>query len=111
MKMKHQLLFQSAKYNGLWNAVMTPPKMKKVSLMLGHSVHVFTTVDSVVEFTDAVRGPHPTLRPIGDNWYHVEHEGIYKMYQWQNTELHLVLYTDIQQHPTAGPYVGWGLYL
>jgi hypothetical protein len=85
--------------------------MKSVTLTREQSVLVFPTIASVVQFSEEVRGGHPNVRPNGNNWYHVEHEGVYKVYQWRNTELHLVLYTDIQQHPTAGPYVGWGLYL
>ena len=111
MKKKNHLLYDSAKYFGLWNAVMTPTKMKHVILTQKHSVHVFPTIKSVVEFTDQVREGHPTIRPTGTNWHHVEYEGAYQMYQWLDTELYLVLYTEMQYHRVhRGSYVGWGMY-
>ena len=74
-------------------------------------VHVFPTASSVVKFTDEVRDGYPKIRPNGTNWHGVEYEGTYKMYQWLNTELYLVLYTETQYHRVhRAPYVGWGIY-
>ncbi len=107
----YQLLYDSAEYFGLWNAVMTPTKMKQVLLTRDHMVHVFPTVSSVVKFTDEVLAGYPNIRPNGTNWHGVGYEGTYKMYQWLNTELYLVLYTEMQYHRVHGsPYVGWGIY-
>jgi hypothetical protein len=109
--MKNHLLYESPKYFGLYNAVTDASNMKSVLLTRENSVLVFPTIASVVQFSEEVLAGHPNIRPNGNNWCHVEHEGIYKVYQWRNTTLYLRLYTELQHHPDAGQYVGWGVCL